>query len=127
MPLSRSQWTLWEHGLYETCNIAYRRAVLGLERGPAFRDDMPAELLRLFGPRFRFALRRGRRAGVGTAAAVRRPGAALLALPWVIARTRPWESGRRARLSTLPAEAVIEAATTVALVLGSAGAKSVVL
>jgi glycosyltransferase involved in cell wall biosynthesis len=53
-PLSRSQWTLWEYGLYETCNIAYRRDVLDLDNGPVFREDMPERLLELFGPRFAF-------------------------------------------------------------------------
>ncbi len=49
-PLSRSQWTLAETGLYETCNVAYTRAVLD-RMGPApFRDDLLRELRDLIAP-----------------------------------------------------------------------------
>ncbi|HVU75069.1 MAG TPA: glycosyltransferase [Mycobacteriales bacterium] len=53
-PLARSQSTPCEFGLYETANIAYSRAALGLDSGvPAFRSDLPAELTATFGDRFR--------------------------------------------------------------------------
>ena len=198
-PLSRSQWTMWEFGLYETCNIAYRRDALDLENGPVFREDMPDRLLELFGERFRFPfgedvelawrLRRAgiqtrysstavvhhevsppdvgyhvRRARIGTGwpllvrrnpelrrsfltgriwlgphrplfllAAVgavvgtRKPGLLALAAPWLWHQVQPTRPGRRARVRALPAQVLIESATTAALVRGSVGARSVVL
>ena len=50
-PLSRTQWTPAEYGLYETANIAYRRSVLS-ELGPApFSSDVNAALAKVVGPR----------------------------------------------------------------------------
>lgn len=50
-PLSRTQWTPAEYGLYETANIAYRRGVL-TEMGPApFSSDVNATLGKVLGPR----------------------------------------------------------------------------
>jgi len=48
-PLSRSQWTLSEQGLYETCNIAYRRSALDLEGAAPFSTRMPDAIRRLLG------------------------------------------------------------------------------
>lgn len=39
-PLSRSQWTLAETGLYETCNIAYLRQAIERVEPPPFRNDL---------------------------------------------------------------------------------------
>jgi len=47
-PLSRSQSVPCEYGLYETCNIGYRRAVLASIDGP-FSRDMPNAMDRLVG------------------------------------------------------------------------------
>jgi len=49
--LSRSQWVLQEDGLFETCNIAYRRAVLDAVGDPPFRSVLQEELLAMLGPR----------------------------------------------------------------------------
>ena len=52
-PLARSQSTPCEFGLYETANIAYARAALGLDSDAApFRSDLPAELTATLGDRF---------------------------------------------------------------------------
>ena len=56
-PLSRTQWTPAEFGLYETCNIAYRRAALDASGPPApqgpfdlgFADQISGLLGRWFG------------------------------------------------------------------------------
>jgi glycosyltransferase involved in cell wall biosynthesis len=48
--LSRSQWVLQEDGLFETCNIAYRRAVLDAFGEPPFRSVIQDELLAMLGP-----------------------------------------------------------------------------
>jgi hypothetical protein len=50
-PLSRSQWVPAEYGLYETCNLAYRREVLdGLAEGP-FGSDLARDVLAVVGDR----------------------------------------------------------------------------
>lgn len=49
-PLARTQWTSTESGLYETCNIAYRRTALERVPSPPFRDDPLRELRSLVGP-----------------------------------------------------------------------------
>lgn len=55
-PLSRTQWTPAEYGLYETCNIAYRRDALAAAGPPAptgpFALNFAAEVARVLGPRW---------------------------------------------------------------------------
>lgn len=48
-PLSRTQWTPAEYGLYETCNIAYRRDVF--DRVGGFDEGLAAHVARVLGPR----------------------------------------------------------------------------
>ena len=50
-PTSRSQTTVREHGLYETCNIAYRRDVLARLGARPFATDLPTAVRRLVGNR----------------------------------------------------------------------------
>jgi glycosyltransferase involved in cell wall biosynthesis len=49
-PLSRTQWTAWEFGLYETCNMAYRSAVLERLGPDPFRTDLPEAVNAVVGP-----------------------------------------------------------------------------
>lgn len=55
-PLSRTQWTPAEFGLYETCNIAYRRAALDAAGAPAphgpFDLGFAGEVAAVLGPRW---------------------------------------------------------------------------
>ncbi len=48
-PLSRTQWTPAEYGLYETCNIAYRRDVF--DRVGGFDEGLATHVARVLGPR----------------------------------------------------------------------------
>jgi glycosyltransferase involved in cell wall biosynthesis len=50
-PWSRSQWTPYEYGLYETANIAYRRTALDAAGNPTFDPEIPAALVHLLGER----------------------------------------------------------------------------
>lgn len=50
-PTSRSQWTSREAGLYETCNIAYRRAALDALGAPPFATELQDVIRRTVGTR----------------------------------------------------------------------------
>ncbi len=51
-PLSRTQWTPAEYGLYETANMAYRRELLERLGPRPFGDGIQGDFTRLLGPRF---------------------------------------------------------------------------
>jgi len=48
-PLSRTQWVPYEYGLYESCNIAYRRSLLDRLGSAPFRTEVQAALRGLVG------------------------------------------------------------------------------
>ncbi len=205
-PLSRTQWTPAEFGLYETCNIAYRREALdaggpAAPQGPfdlGFADQISGLLGRWFG-RYpfgedtelgwrvkragadsRFAvhavvehhvfppdpalqIRRGilaagfplvvqrvpelrevflwhryllgsqrlrvwaALAGLGLAAATRKPAPGVLALPYAWRLVQPHRRGRKPRLRAAPVVAAKDLVETASLVYGSLRARRLVL
>jgi len=50
-PLSRTQWVPAEYGLYETCNLAYRRSALDAVGARPFHSDLARDVLAVLGDR----------------------------------------------------------------------------